>query len=145
MDSNLSREIIPHFFVQGSSELPQEPRNGHVQKDAESSQRKRQFLFNTESEMTLLRSVCALTPWEAAYRKTLSVWRQIATALQVSGLEVDGKRARAKFDSLINGWRERVAKEYKQSGIDVEYGEKVFFWKISNQQWRSGVSMAERR
>jgi hypothetical protein len=28
------------------------------------------------------------------------------------------------FDSLIKGWRKRVAKEEKQSGVDVEYGEK---------------------
>jgi hypothetical protein len=124
MDADLSRDMIPHLSVQGSSELRQIPRNCPVQKDTESSQRKRQFRFNTESEMTLLRTVCALTPWEAAYGKTLSVWGQIATVLQSSGLNVDGKRARAKFDSLIKEWRERVAKEEKQSGINVEYGEK---------------------
>jgi hypothetical protein len=36
--------------------------------------------------------------------------REIATALQAFGLNVDGKRARAKFDSQIKGWREWVAK-----------------------------------
>jgi hypothetical protein len=71
-----------------------------------------------------------LTPCEAAYGKSLSVWGEIATTLQASGLDVDGKRERAKFNSSIKGWRARVAEEGKLSEVDLEYGEKEFFCKI---------------
>jgi hypothetical protein len=84
------------------------------------TRRKKQFRFSAESEMALLRSVCALTPWEAAHGKTQAIWEETAKTLRVSGLDVDGKRAKAKFDALINGWRDRVAMEERASGVDVE-------------------------
>jgi hypothetical protein len=90
----------------------------------QSLRRKRQFRFSADSEMTLLRSVCALTPWEAVHGKMQAVWEEIAETLRASGLQVDGKRAKAKFDALIKGWKDRVAIEERQSGVDVDYGER---------------------
>jgi hypothetical protein len=72
--------------------------------------RKKQFRFGPESELALLRSVCADTPWEASHGKTQAVWTEISRTLESSGLHIDGK--------------EKSAEEERQSGIDAEYGEK---------------------
>jgi preprotein translocase subunit SecY len=46
--------------------------------------------------------------------------QEIAETLRASGLYVDGRRAKAKFDTLIKGWRDRVALEERASGVSVE-------------------------
>jgi hypothetical protein len=86
--------------------------------------RKKQFRFGPEPELTLLRSVCAVTPWEAPHGKTQATWTEISRNLQSSGLNIDGKRVRAKFETSIRGWKEKSAEEERQSGIDAEYGDK---------------------
>jgi hypothetical protein len=146
----MSAEEDPHdgAFDDSMSDSARE-----VDAQAPASGRKRQFRFTKDTEMTLLRAVRAFTPWEAPHGKTLSAWDEIASSVQNEGLRIDGRRARAKFETLIQCWRRTAAREERQSGVQVETAERealleeircaIDEWKIIGAEASAAIQKAK--
>jgi hypothetical protein len=111
-----AKALPPSVAVPADAEL--------LSKEDKNRARKHQFRFNEESEIALLKQASARAPWEAPHGRTQTAWEEVADNLRSSGLIIDGRRAKLKFESLLKTWRGTCAKEERQSGVDVVYSER---------------------
>ena len=85
------------------------------------------FVWKHENELDLLKEVLVEQPHRhvTGSKERGAVWEKIAKNLnETQGLKVTKRSVRKRFDKLYTQFQEREKKEKRDSGIEVEYGEK---------------------
>jgi hypothetical protein len=73
----------------------------HGAKTRKPAFRKRQFRFDSDSELAFIRELSVRFPWEGQYGDFGSAWDAVAENLCIAGHNVDEKHAKEKYFALI--------------------------------------------